>query len=279
MSNNLALSQVAAAQNQKEVTINDQAGQLDAALTAKLALAIDSTNARILSNTELRRHFFFELDPDGGDPPDDAITLTVPSGISRGPFAVINDTGFAVMVEIAGQALMSPIIADGEAALLTSDGINVRVAGSGAAMIAALGDITDVVLAAPAPGHMLRRNGSNQWVNEETPYDLSMFLPGVYSAGALMAQIVFDRAVSFPVDFASSAGYSGVTATAGTVLDVQKNGVNIGTITFDNLGNTATFSLAGGASFVVGDRISILNENPADATLADLSITLRGARS
>ena len=32
MSNNLNLSQVAAAQNQKEVTINDQAGQLDAAL-------------------------------------------------------------------------------------------------------------------------------------------------------------------------------------------------------------------------------------------------------
>ena len=32
MSNNLSLSQVAAAQNQKEVTINDQAGQLDAAL-------------------------------------------------------------------------------------------------------------------------------------------------------------------------------------------------------------------------------------------------------
>jgi hypothetical protein len=33
MSNNLALAQVAAAQNNKEVTINDQAGQLDAALT------------------------------------------------------------------------------------------------------------------------------------------------------------------------------------------------------------------------------------------------------
>jgi hypothetical protein len=33
MSNNLALAHVAAAQNQKEVTINDQAGQLDAGLT------------------------------------------------------------------------------------------------------------------------------------------------------------------------------------------------------------------------------------------------------
>jgi hypothetical protein len=125
VSNNLALSQVAASQNQKEVTIKDQAGELDAALTAKLAIAVTSSNARTLTNTELRRYFFFDLDPDGGDPPDGAITLTVPSGISRGLFAVINDTGFAVTVEITGQALMPPTIADGEAALLTSDGVNV----------------------------------------------------------------------------------------------------------------------------------------------------------
>jgi hypothetical protein len=37
MSNNLELAQVAAAQNQKEVTINDQAGQLDAGLTDKVS--------------------------------------------------------------------------------------------------------------------------------------------------------------------------------------------------------------------------------------------------
>ena len=113
------------------MTINDQAGQLDAALTASLPLAIDSSNAYILSNSELRRHFFFDLDPDGGDAPDAAITLTVPSGISRGPFAVINDTGFDVTVEITGQALTPPTIADGQAALLTSDGVNVRLAGGG----------------------------------------------------------------------------------------------------------------------------------------------------
>jgi hypothetical protein len=92
MSNNLDLSQIAASQANKHVTANDQAGELDAAITAKLALAIDSANARTLSDTELRRHFFFDLDPDGGDPPDAATTLSVPSGISRGPFAVINDT-------------------------------------------------------------------------------------------------------------------------------------------------------------------------------------------
>ena len=80
MTNNLDLSQVAAGQNQKEVTINDQAGQLDAALTANLALGIDSSNAYTLTDSELRRHFFFDLDPDGGDAPDAAITLTVLRG-------------------------------------------------------------------------------------------------------------------------------------------------------------------------------------------------------
>ena len=278
MSNNLDLAQVAAAPNQKEVTINDQAGQLDAALTARLTLAIDSTNARTLTSTELRRHFFFDLDPDGGDPPDAAITLTVPSGISRGPFAVINDTGFAVTVEITGQALAPPTVADGEAALLTSDGVNVRLAGGGPAVIAALGDITDVVLSGLAPGHMLRRNGANQWANEETPYDLSFFLPGTYSSGALMAQVVLDRAVTFPDGLAGAQGYAGVIATTTTVLDLQKNGANVGTITFTSAGSTAAFAMSGAISFAAGDRLSIVNQDPADATLADLSLTLKGKR-
>jgi hypothetical protein len=275
VSNNLNLSQVAASQNQKEVTINDQAGELDAALTAKLALTIDSTNARTLTSTELRRFFFFDLDPDGGDPPDGAITLTLPSGISRGPFAVINDTGFDVTVEITGQALAPLTIADGEAALLTSDGVNVRQAGT---VIAALGDIADVVLAGLAPGHMLRRNGANQWVNEETPYDLSFFLPGTYSSGALMAQVVLDRAVTFPDGLSGTQGYSGVNASATTVLDLQKNGANVGTITFTSAGSTAAFAMSGAISFAAGDRLSIVNEDPADATLADVSLTLKGKR-
>jgi hypothetical protein len=278
MTNNLDLAQVAPSQNNMETTINDQAGQLDAALTARLALAVTSTNARALTSTELRRYFFFDLDPDGGDPPDGAITLSVPVGISRGPFAVINDTGFAVTVEITGQALMPPVVADGEAALLTSDGVNVRLAGGGAAVVAALGDITDVVLAGLAQGHMLRRNGANQWVNEETPYDLSFFLPGTYSGGALMAQVVLDRAVTFPDGLFGAQGYAGVTATASTVLDLQKNGSNIGTITFTNAGSTAAFALSGAISFAPGDRLGIVNEDPADATLADLSITLKGKR-
>jgi hypothetical protein len=42
--------------------------------------------------------------------------------------------------------------------------------------------------------------------------------------------------------------------------------------------STATFSLAADATFAPGDRLAIVNQAPADATLADLSITLRGNR-
>jgi hypothetical protein len=45
VSNNLALAQVATAQNQKEVTINDQADQLDAGLTDKVDVAIIGTTS------------------------------------------------------------------------------------------------------------------------------------------------------------------------------------------------------------------------------------------
>ena len=65
MSSNLDLSQVAAAQDQKEVTINDMSGELDAALTDTVTYLITSTNARTLTNTELRRFNFITIDEDG----------------------------------------------------------------------------------------------------------------------------------------------------------------------------------------------------------------------
>jgi hypothetical protein len=154
----------------------------------------------------------------------------------------------------------------------------VRQAGSGGGAISSIDEILDVIITSAVQGHMLRFDGSD-WVNEETPYDIGLFWPGTYSASALMAQVVFDRDVSFPADLASSQGFSGVNATASTVLDIHKNGSPIGTITFTNAGSTAAFALSGGASFAAGDRLSIVNENPADATLADISLMLRGSRT
>jgi hypothetical protein len=110
------------------------------------------------------------------------------------------------------------------------------------------------------------------------PYDPAMFIPGTHASGALMAQIVFPRSATFPAGFAGSQAFAQVPATANTTLDVQQNGTSIGSITFGAGSSTAAFSLASDTTFAPGNRLAIVNQNPADATLADLSITLKGTR-
>jgi hypothetical protein len=55
----------------------------------------------------------------------------------------------------------------------------------------------------------------------------------------------------------------------------------LGTITFGIGASRGTFATAGGGAetFGAGDRLAIINEDPADATLADLSITFLGKRT
>jgi hypothetical protein len=120
--------------------------------------------------------------------------------------------------------------------------------------------------------------GAGHEEGADLPYDPAMFLPGTRASGALMAQIVFPRAVTFPAGFAGSQGHAQVPATASTTLDVLQNGTSVGSITFGAGSATATFSLAADTAFAPGDRLAIVNQDPADATLADLSITLKGSR-
>jgi hypothetical protein len=89
------------------------------------------------------------------------------------------------------------------------------------------------------------------------------------------------RARSASPTTAGARAYAGASATAETVLDVHRNGSPIGTITFGTGASTGSFGTAGGGAetFAVGDRLAIINEDPADATLADLSITFLGKRT
>ena len=137
--------------------------------------------------------------------------------------------------------------------VLDADGTNVVQL---ADLVATIDDIGDVVITAAASGQMLRFNGSS-WVNEDSPYDVGMFIPGTQGSGrALMAQVVLTRAVSFADDFVGAPPYAGVSATAATLLDVHKNGSSIGTITFGSGASAGTFATTGGGAetFAAGDR-------------------------
>lgn len=94
MSNNLNLDQVAEAQTSKEVTINDQAGQLDAAVTETLDVDFTSGNVS-LTDVQFRRQFQFNATNLSV-----ARTLTVPQ-IKRF-FFVNNAAGTATLNVIRG---------------------------------------------------------------------------------------------------------------------------------------------------------------------------------
>jgi hypothetical protein len=277
MSNNLALSQVAAAQNQKEVTINDQAGQLDASLTEVLTIEVDDSNAYVLTDTDLRRHFFIVV-TEGAPAPTAAITLQVPA-IRRGLFKLLNLTNQAVAVEVPGQTEIAPQIAPGENRMLSCDGADVRAAGIGTPDLggASIGELLDVDISGIASGQQLSWNGT-ALVPVTEPFDVGLHLPDLSTAGALLAEIVLARPVDFPAAFVGSTGYARIAATAETVLDVQKNGSNIGTVTFAAASSTPVFALPSATTFAAGDRLGIINEDPADATLAGVSLTFAGAR-
>lgn len=87
------------------------------------------------------------------------------------------------------------------------------------------------------------------------------------------------RALTFPANFAGSASNASATATASATLDIQKNGVSCGTITFALGASVATFVSTGGAavSFAIGDILGIVAQASQDATLADVDVSLVAA--
>jgi hypothetical protein len=243
MSNNLNLSQVADNQAQKEVTINTQAGEIDAALTETYLVEVTSSNAYTLTNAEFRGAAFFTVDEDSGDAADADFTITCPA-IKRGLFVIINATAFVATVEISGQAGDAPTVAAGATALLASDGTNVsQPAGSG--------------------------GGGT--------YDIGGAFGGSPGSGDIVFQFIFPRAVTFPAGLTGSQGVAGTAPTATATFDVKKNGSDVGDMVFD-ASTDATFVLASDTSFAAGDLMEIVAPASADATLADLVFTLAGGK-
>lgn len=242
MSNNLNLDQVAGNQDLKEVTINDQAGQLDAALTDTLAVAVTSSNAVTLTSAQFQRAQFLVIDEDGGDPATAAITITVPA-VSRGLFTVVNNTAFVVTIEISGQTKTSPTIkATGGMVLLICDGSDVTVSGAAGT------------------------------------YDIGSAFGGTPTASEVIFEFVFPRDITLPAGLTDSQGKAGVAATGSTTFDIKKNGANVGTMIFAAAGTVATFAMATDAVFVAGDTLSIAGPGTADATIAGLIFTIVGVK-
>jgi len=136
-------------------------------------------------------------------------------------------------------------------------------------------------LAAGTSGQVLKTLGASaNPVWSDQPFDVTSFYPGAPTASAKILRVPLARSVNFAANFSGSYAKAGAAATGSTVIDIQKNGSSVGSITFAASGSSATFTSSGGSavSFSAGDVLGIIAPGTADATLADIGIVLAGTK-
>lgn len=127
MTNNLGRTPVAANQGSTVFdSLEDNIGKADAKLTAFLTVTSNSTTPS-LTATQMRGYAGFILN----GAPSGAVTLSV-NAVSIGRFTIVNTCGQTVTVQITGQPVTAPTVANGAAQTFVSDGVNVRAAVSAA---------------------------------------------------------------------------------------------------------------------------------------------------
>ncbi len=131
-----------------------------------------------------------------------------------------------------------------------------------------------------------------QIITEEDPttgvfsggYDITASLQGLVPRDKkIIPGFVFVRPVDFPINFDGSKGQAKANATAQTDFDIRRGALggassSIGTISFAAAAKIPTWTVAAAQSFVVGDYLEIIAPTTPDATLIDVSFTLKGQR-
>ena len=131
-------------------------------------------------------------------------------------------------------------------------------------------------------GQMLSKiDGTNynaEWVNSF--YDVSSGFEATPTTSQILEKIMIARTLVFPVNFVGSIGNIDTNPTASFAIDVQDDGVSIGTITIGT-GGAFTFVTAGGTiqTVAVGSVLSFIAPASVDATAASAVWTLLGSAS
>jgi len=124
------------------------------------------------------------------------------------------------------------------------------------------------------------RNGSGEWVlvsSVENGYKpiIPLFFSGTPEASQLVVQFLAPQTFTLPAGLTDSVLYAKTAATAQVVFDLQKNGVSVGSATIEAAGNIGSYSLVSPVTLASGDRFEIIAPGTADASIADISFTIR----
>ncbi|QBX35020.2 hypothetical protein E4191_10100 [Paracoccus liaowanqingii] len=236
---NLAAPHVAAAQNQKEVTINDATDALDLAMTASLSVDCSAGGSVSVTAQQARRNVRLMLT---GTPAAD-VSLVLPT-VPR-LLLIRNTTSRQVSVKNATGATAA--LAPGSESVFYSSGSGVTVAGLSTAPAAQVYDFG--MLTFPTPG-----------------------------ASETLEKVIIPRAMILPANLTGSVGHVDANPADAFTIDLTRNGFSVGTITISPAG-AFSFATPGGAFAVLaaGDVVRFVAPSVADSAIAGISMTIAGS--
>lgn len=269
---NLAIAEVSASQDQKEVTINQALEQLDSALTATLDIdcTAGGTIAPTLANFQKYMRYRLTGTPAAG------FTLQLP--LTARFFLLRNESGKTATVQQTSSPGATATSLTANEQLLYADAgstKNIRSVAAGATTFAALTDGPGALAGSGLKTVRVNSAGTALEYGPKASISVGAFQESAPTASARVARYVFVEAATFPANLAGSQVKVGTNATATAVIDVQKNGSSIGSISIATSG-VATLTTTSGTvkSFAVGDVLDLVAPASPDATLALVTITL-----
>lgn len=239
MADDLAIPQLAEGQSRPDVTANDASAALAQALSSVFTADLTSGNVSV-TGTQYRR----------------AVRIRA--------------TGVAT----TGRTLTLPAVAR-ELVLVESDAANTND-------ISLIRGSTTLTLH-PGRVYLVRTDGTANSLaaadvgGASEPLDVSAFIPGTMANSQLLYSGKAMRAFSLPSGLSGSYFYCGVAVTGSTTVTIKKNGSSIGTATIAS-GTSGIFTFSSTIAFAIGDVLSLHGPATADASAADFSIGLKGAR-
>lgn len=274
--NILDITLLATSQADRSTTVNTALQAIETA--TQKALATDMTAGNVtLTEAQYTRNFNFVCDGHGASTRTLTVPLTINAVALTGRFYMVTNAGTGT-VTVQGASGATVDVAGGVTALIFNDGTDqATVASAGAEALSTLNDVNFTSLADYQM--MVYDLGNTEWINVDISYDIAVFIPTTPADNEVVFMLIADRDFTLPASLTGSQGYAKTAPDTDETWDIQKNGGSIGSVDFTAASNSVSFTFSSETSFTAGDRLEVIADYPADATLAQVGLTLKGTRN
>lgn len=275
---NLGITQVAPNQASKEITINDGLTNLDKALTDVTSIDIAAADYALPLAT-LQRAIVVAVTNTG------AVNRTVTLPIAKRLFVFRNADATNPVAIARGTTAMDVAANTSVIVYLdgTTNGLYAVSSGGGGGGASTFLQLSDTPSAYGTAGQVVKVNAGANGLEFGTAsgadIEVATFVGGKPGNSELVNVFVAAGAFSLPSGLTGSRASAGTAATAAASITITKNGASVGSVNFAAGQTVGTFTFTAQTAFSAGDRLGFVAQATADATLADIAVTLKGARS